>query len=408
MTLEFDKIVSQVQAMGQTLAADGAAATQIADKAWERFLALPDNETIWAQIYVAREYDAGFRGAAPTEWPNSEPFHSRYPLPECPTEATLLAADGSQIYPDLHSALLYYLINIAIFVYHHSVDELASVLPEVITQPALYFDRQDLHERDGRMIANAAINARRTIFEMQMLARETLQRADSARPLIALADGPLLFWLGKEVSNAQALMQDYHEAMSVLEDLGAPLVGYVDQPRSRFLMHTLYLMQLDESEINRPTLVTTGDMEGLDDRFLMRLLLGPGDRSALVVQQSPQNKAFRDISDEREIVFFYVNVAEPGQEPYIARVEIPMWVAQRPTLVDGIHAMLFAQCQLTDRYPYVLTRADECAVIHSFEKTALDEMISIELRKRALPIEQSQKLSMKNASRAGRQTYQGL
>jgi len=277
-----------------------------------------------------------------------------------------------------------------------------------VTQPALYFDRSDLYERDGRLIANAAINARRSIFELQMLAREALQRSSLARPLLAVADGPLLFWLGKEVSNAQSLMQDYHEAMSVLADIGAGLVGYVDQPRSRFLMHTLYLMELDESEINRPTLVTTGDMEGLDDRFLMRHLLAAGDRSALFVQQSPQNKAFRDIGDDREIVFFYVNVAEPGQDPYIARVEIPMWVAQRPALVDSVHALLYAQCQITDRYPYVLTRADECAVVHSYEKTALDEMISIELRKRELPLEQSQKLSMKNVARAGRQPYQGL
>lgn len=408
MTLEFDKIVPQVQAMGHSLADNDAAASQIAQKVWDRFLALPNNKAIWDQIIIAREHDAGFRGAGPTEWPDSEPFNSRYPLPACPPTATLLAADGSQIYPDLHSALLYYLINIAVFVFHFQADRDVGLLPETITQPALYFDRTDLHERDGRLIANAAINARRSIFELQMLARETALRDELPHPLLAIADGPLLFWLGKEVPDAQFLMQDYHEAIQMITDSGGALVGYVDQPRSRFLMHTLYLMDLDESEINRPTLVTTGDTEGLDDRFLMRLLLESGDRSALIIQQSPQNKAFRDVDDDREIVFFYVNVAEPRQEPYIARVEIPMWVARQSALVDSVHALLYAQCQMTDRYPYVLTRADECAVVHSYEKAALDEMISIELRKRALPVEQSQKLSMKNVARAGRHAYDGL
>ncbi|MHB8625413.1 MAG: DNA double-strand break repair nuclease NurA [Aggregatilineales bacterium] len=405
MTLEFDKIVPQIQVMGHSMAAADEAVAKVAFSAWDRFMALTDNTAIWDQVWIARQHDAGFRGAAPTEGPYSEPFNSNYPLPHCPLQATILAADGSQVYPDPHGPVLYYLTNIAVFVYHHGG---AGDLPEPITEPQLYFRDEELHERDGRIIANAAVNARRSLFELQLLARETSQRADATRPLLAIADGPLLFWLGKDVPNAQALMSDYYESLGVLAQTGAALTGYVDQPRSRFVINTLYLMGLDESEITRTNLLTTGDLEGLDDRFLMKQLLGPGERSALLVQQSPQNKAYRDMADDYEIVFFYVNVSAPGQEPYLARVELPMWIAKDAAVVDSVHALLYAQCQLTDRYPYALTRADECAVVHSYEKTALDNMIQIELRRNSVSVEPSQKLSMKNIARAGKQTYQGL
>lgn len=405
MTLEFEKIVPQIQVMGHALAAADEAASKITDSAWERFMALTDNAAIWDQVLIARQHDAGFRGAAPTEAPDGEPFNASYPLPRCPPRATILAADGSQIYPDPHGPILYYLMNIAVFVYHHGGND---ALPETITEPQLYFRDEDLHERDGRIIANAAVNARRNVFELQLLARETGVRVKAARPFLSLADGPLLFWLGKDVPNAQALMSDYYEAMAVLAETDAMLAGYIDQPRSRFVINTVYLMGLDESEITRPNLMTTGDLEGLDDRFLMKQLLGPGERSALLVQQSPQNKAYRDMSDDYEVVFFYVNVSAPGQEPYLARVELPMWVAKDPAAVDSVHALLYEQCQLTDRYPYVLTRADECAVVHSYEKSALDTMIQTEMRRHSLAVEPSQKLSMKNVARAGKQTYEGL
>ncbi len=404
VTLEFDKVVYQVSEMGRTLAAHESSNAQIAQSVWDRFMALNDNQAIWDQVMIAREHDAGFRGAAPMS-EEGELVNQAHPLPATPERATILAADGSQVYPDPHGTSLYYLTNIAVFVYHHGLE---NALPEPITKPELFFRDEDIRELDGRIITNAAVNARRSIFEMQTLASEALLRAEQARPLLAIADGPLVFWLGKEVSDALKLMNDYHEALGLLEDVGAHLVGYVDQPRSRFLISTLYLMGLDESEINRPTLMTTGDMEGLDDRFLMRHLLAPGERSALMIQQSPQNKAFKDQSDSREIAFFYVNMAASYQEPYLARIEIPMWVAERPAAVDQLHALLYAQCQITDRYPYALTRADECAVVRGFEKAALDEMINVELYRNQLPVEKSQKLTMKGVSRYGRQQHDGV
>lgn len=401
VTLEFDKVVTQIQHMGSALSRNEQSAQDRLNSIWERFITLPDYEAIWAKILTARTHDAGFRGAAPDQ---SEPINYSFPLPNCPDRATILAADGSQVYPDPHGAMIYYLTNIAVFVYHHGLE---NSLPEPVSEPSLHYETVDTHDREGRIIANAAVNARRSIFEMQMLTRETLTRRAQTPIMLSIYDGPLLFWMGKEVPRGAELMDDYHESVGLLSEVGAHLAGYVDQPRSRFLINLLYLVGLEDDAITRANLMTVGDMEGLDDRFLMKYLLEPGDRSAIMIQQSPQNKAFKDLGEPREIAFFYVNMASVGQDPYLARVEIPMWVAHNRMAVDQVHSLLYDQCQIMDRYPYALTRADECAVIRGHEKNALHEMIQIEMLKYQLAVSGSQKLASKGVARYGRQQHSG-
>jgi hypothetical protein len=401
LSLHFEKVAPQVEKMGLVLADRSNTVAEQTQLAGQRLMELIDLEAIWARIMLARENDAGFRGAAPMDEPINEPV----PLGECPSHATIIAADGSQIYPDLHSAALYWLSNIGVFIYAHGDDS----LPEAITEPQLFYEDDDLRDVDGRMIATAAINARRAVYEMQLLARETMHRRDLARPLLAMYDGPLLgFFMGKEIPNAAKLTNDYHEAMGILRDLGAGLVGYVDRPKSTFVVSTIYLMGIDPEDVTRKNLQTAGALEGLTDRDLYQWVLGPGDRSALMIQQSPQNKGYKELDPDQEIVFFYLNVAAAHQEPYLARIEIPMWVAREKALVGAIQALLYAQCQITDRYPYALTRADEVAVVHAHEKRALDEMIGIELLRNKQHLEVSQKLNTKALARHERQHYQGV
>jgi hypothetical protein len=399
MSLEFDKLTSQIGAMGRELASRNVTVAEQTELASAFLMQLHDLDAIWQQIYVARAKDAGFRGAAPLD----EAINVGFPLPAAPEVATLFAADGSQVYPDPHSAALYWLINIGVFVYLHGTDD----LPETVTEPQLYFRDEDVHDLDDRPIANSAINARRAVHEMQMLAREAFRRRDHLRPMLALYDGPLLSLLmGKEIPNANALRDAYHEAFDVLHNLGAAPIGYVDRPTSRFVVYTLFLMSLDPEQIKRNVLQTTGSLERVNDADLYKLLLNPGERSALMIQQSPQNKEYKEkYGADHEIAFFYLNVAAPNQEAYLARVEVTMAVARDKALVDAIHAVLYAQCQITDRFPYALTRADELAVIAPHEKRALDEMIAIELLRNRQPVEASQKLSTKGMARSGRDVF---
>jgi hypothetical protein len=387
--------------MGAAIANRSVTVSEQTHAAGQQLLELNDLDAIWEKIILARTNDAGFRGAAPM----NEPINVGIPLPDCPLEATILAADGSQIYPDTHGPVLYYLINVGVFVYLHG----SEALPECITEPQLFYDNQDIRNPDGRVIPNAAINAQRAVYEMQLLARETVAHRHLTRPILSLYDGPLLgLIMGKEVPNAIELTNNYHEAMGTLRDVGAALVGYVDRPNSTFVVSTIYLMSLDPEYVTRNHLQTAGPLEGLSDRDLYQWILGSGERSGLMVQQSPQNKNYKERSVEQEVVFFYVNVSAPYQEAYLARVEIPMWVATSKTMVDAVHALVYAQCQITDRYPYSLTRADEVAVVPGFEKRALDEMIAVELLRNQQPVEMSQKLNTKGMARHGREQHQGV
>ncbi|MCC7208712.1 MAG: DNA double-strand break repair nuclease NurA [Anaerolineae bacterium] len=385
--------------MGQALANRNLTVAEQARLAIDHLRQLTDLDAIWDQIMLARRHDAGFRGAGPLD----EPINAALPLPPCPLRGTILAADGSQIYPDPHGPAPYWLTNIGVYIYHHGVDW----LPESVVEPQLYFREEDVRDADGRLIANAAINARRAVYEMQQLATIATQYAENAaRPLVALYDGPLIGMpMGKEVGDAAMLTADYHEAIDFLLDVGAALAGYVDRPTSRFVVYTIFLMTLDEPDITRGVLQSAA-LEGLTDADLYRSLLGPGERSALMIQQSPLNKEYKDrYGDHQEIVFFYLNTASEGQDSYLARVEVPMWVARDRELVNAVHALLYSQCQITDRYPYALTRADEVTVVQPAEKRGLDELIAIELLRNRQPVESSQKLDSKNLARHGRQQH---
>jgi hypothetical protein len=102
--------------------------------------------------------------------------------------------------------------------------------------------------------------------------------------------------------------------------------------------------------------------------------------------------------------FFYLNVGREGH-PWLARVEIPAWVAQNPAMLDPLQAVLFHQCQLMGSrpYPYLLHRAHETAVVTMEEKSQVTQMIAQELRRRGVEVgEQSYKQSAKGLARRTR------
>jgi hypothetical protein len=83
--------------------------------------------------------------------------------------------------------------------------------------------------------------------------------------------------------------------------------------------------------------------------------------------------------------FFYLNVGRTDAA-WLARVEIPAWVAEDPQKLDSLHAVLVDQCKIlgTRAYPYLLHRAHETAVVTLEEKDQLTQMIILELRRRGV------------------------
>ncbi|MEP7291978.1 MAG: DNA double-strand break repair nuclease NurA, partial [Chloroflexota bacterium] len=360
MSLEFNKVVFQVRQMGQHLGSVNRTLVSRIDLALEHFYAANDLDAVHERIKQVRESSvSGYRGAAPAPRPHDEIICGVGELPPAPPLATLIAVDGSQIYPDVHAAAHYYLINMGVFVYNFGEPR----LPSQSTEPQLVYHEDMLEDADGRLITNQTVNARRSVMEMQWLAKEAWNRRSEPRPLIGFHDGGLLkFFGGNEVAGGQQIERDYLDALQMLLDSAACPVGYLDRPRSTYLISLLHLLSLDAGQVNDANLRSNGEMEGLTDAMLFAQVLGAGDRSAIMTQNSPQNFAYkgRNVEGDFEVAFFYVNVSITST-PVIVRIDLPMWVARGKAAVAAIQALIVGQCAIQGRrsYPYVLTRADE-------------------------------------------------
>ncbi|HEX2909134.1 MAG TPA: DNA double-strand break repair nuclease NurA, partial [Phototrophicaceae bacterium] len=192
----------------------------------------------------------------------------------------------------------------------------------------------------------------------------------------------LLFYPGTDVVGHGEMMKEYHGALVHLQDAGAILAGYVDNPmRSRMVIRLLHLLSIPEAELAHADMSVSPEMEGLRDIHLFDAVLEPGERSALMVQNSPRNLEYKKRGVSYEIAFFYLKVST-GYRNSMVRVDVPLWVARDKTRIDELHALLVTQCQMQGRnpYPYALTRADELAYVSGKDKAKLDEMIGLELR----------------------------
>ena len=386
MAIEFTKIVGQIyklSAMIDELDFDIGNRLHIARS---RFEATSNIDAVRERVTLVRQSDiSGYRGAAPLDAPIAEPPNAIFAPPPMPEQATIIAADGSQIYPDERAPVHYYLINTGLFVFEHGQNS----APQQFTVPELFYHKAHVHDANRQVITNRTVDARRTVTEMKRLAESAWEfRRYSGGPLITLYDNRLLFWAGDDVTASGELMRDYQSALTHLHDSGAILGGYVDNPRGTVMMRMLHLMNLkDEAEVRekRREIEAGGDLEGLRDQHLFNSVLKPGERSAIMVQNSPKNRDYRTRGINYEIAFFYIKVGNYSQSA-IARVDIPVWVARMPGGVEALHATIVAQCGMQGRnpYPYALTRADELARVTGKDKRKLDEMIQLELRKKGI------------------------
>ncbi len=378
MALEFNKLIEQLQKMGRMIHQIDFDVSDRLQIALDRFDAASDLDFIHERIEMVRRPDvSGYRGAAPLD----PPFHERicdiFPAPATPPSATIIAADGSQIYPNDLWRMPYYLTNVGLFVYHHGDER----TPEQINLPKLVYHPEHVRDKSNRVLSSRTIDALRTVREMDELGNVAWNLRDEARPLVTLYDNHLLFWVNSDVTGHVELMKKYLGGLVHLHDAGALLAGYIDNPtRSRMVIRLLHLLSLKEDDIKGDDL-GSGDLEGLKDLDIFNAVLAPGERSALMVQNSPRNLLYKKRGVNYEIAYFFVKVSS-GYQDAIARVDIPMWVARDKQKVDELHALIVSQSAMQGRnpYPYVLTRADELAVVSGKDKAKLEEMIWLEWR----------------------------
>ncbi len=321
-------------------------------------------DALRAKVDSAKQVDANLRCALPV----SEPLASSYPPPASVKEATLIAADGSQIVPSRHDAIQYYVINVGAIAMQIG----SGNTPEVFTETQL----RVLDEFDDTFFSDSQIALQRDVAERKSLLEISKKYSGT---IISLTEGQLELWGAVDPENARDFeknLQDYLDVLKELEKRKAITSGYVDKPGANWVTRLLEIATISKNELNnlrkyRPLL-------GVTDLWLFSQVLGEHERSAIFKLQA---KSAEKYTDSLSIHFFYINVGDK-KKPKIARVDIPLWVASDKVTLDNLHGVLIEQSKImaNEPFPYLLHRAHEIAVVTHREKEEIDRMLTLAIR----------------------------
>ncbi len=307
------------------------------------------------------------------------PYGEVCSLPNRPARVTVIAADGSQIFPDRHEVANCYLINIGYVVLHYGSGERAVMASE----PTLYYKEEELYQEwEGKRstVTRELVGYRRNAMELGKVVALSEEARAEGRTAVGLTDGTLILWMleGKPPSVRSKILQETLEGLEILKSNRVPIAGYISDPGSADVLNGLRVGLCPENppDCDRcpwkaiegqeslnfgedPVTVPCEAIEGVTDDILFARNLKTGERSGVFQSTS---KILNEYGPHR-ICFFYVHT---GWE--IGRVEIPQWVADDPELLDLVHAVVCDQATKGRGYPVVLSESHERAVVRGVDR----------------------------------------
>ena len=320
------------------------------------------------KVDSAKAADPNIRCAVPL----NEPLASSYPPPASVKDATLIAADGSQINPDRHASVQFGLINVGGIIMRLNSGE----APEIITDSELFYGEDLLP--NGIPMSDGMVALKRDLAERSRL--DELSKGMQG-PVVTFTDGPIELWgaKGEDAQSYAEFVDKYLGILSRLQARGVITAGYVDKPSADLIVRLLEIATADQDQIKN--LREHHPLLGISDRWLFgereQPLLPPGHRSAVFKIQSSSGKNYTGVLS---LHFFYLNVGTEGH-PWPVRVEIPKWVADEKEKLDLLHGVLVEQCRMmgSKPYPYLLHRAHEAALVKQEEKQQIEQLLTMEL-----------------------------
>ncbi len=393
MALDYQDLYQQVKQAGETALGFFQQVQGNRQKAVDLFrLQAQQSEALRAKVQRAARLVPSLRCALPI----SEALDGHFAAAHTSDGALLLAADGSQIPPDRHAQVNYYLVNVGVMQMLLG----STSAPQVFTRSELFYG-DELFNPQG-VISAEAVALKRDLKERQAL----LEFCRQARlthtqipypPIVTLTDGTLELWGTKEREDGggsfRKALQDHLESLKQLCALDVISAAYVDKPRANLVVRLLEVAALPEDRLDQAGKVNA--FQGVSDDDLYGAVLAAGERSPVFGIQS---QSINDYQEELALHFFYLNVGNAAA-PWLARVEIPAWVAQDPRQVSLLQAVLVQQCRIlgANPYPYLLHRAHEAAVVNLQEKEQLTQMLVQEFLRRGVPVgQESHKQSLKS------------
>ena len=393
MSLDLHKIASQIQEVASNLNAQEADRASRLERAFSTLTtaqpkALEEKRVLSRATFLI----AGL----------GESLAGRYPSPALPSNHTVLAVDGSHIDVDRHLAVQCYLINIGRvrIQYGDSPGAWLGIEPRLYTGE----DSMRIMEPEGnraQSLEGHLLGALRAVEELQALAA-LAKESDPDLPTLALIDGSLILWglVGGAYPDfvRSVLLDDmFLPALDKLREMSKKrplaLASYVSLPRSADVVNALRLdnrlcpYEAANCDMHcrelRPGQRPCDEVSGVMDRDVYSSLLDEGERSDCFVSTS---SIVEQYYGEQAVHFYYLNV---GSE--MARVEVPKWVAEDPTLLELTHSMLVDQSRKGHGYPVAISEAHEQAVVTTGDREEFRLMVEGALQEHRLPVYTSQK-----------------
>ncbi len=362
MPIDYQQVYTQVKQIGAGVKERRQKKEQAQAKARELLLHYDSLlDELRAKVESARQAEPATRCASPRAESIAAGIH---PPAESNNPVTLIAADGSQIFPDRHAAQQYYLINVGSLVMQTN----SGSAPEIFTDTGLTL----LDEFDETFFNESQIALQRDIAERKKLLELARQHAGT---VIALTEGQLELWGAAEPEHDKSFQKsllDYLSALRELKKQNVIAAGYVDKPAANWVIRMLEVAacaDLKELRKFHPLL-------GATDLWLFSRILKTHERSAIFALKAKSSDAY---TEDLAIHFFYLNVGDE-RKPQIARVDVPLWVAENPQAVNDLHAALIQQCKIMGNvkpFPYILHRAHEIAVVSNREKEEINRMLAL-------------------------------
>jgi hypothetical protein len=371
MALDFQQVYAKIKEIGSTVQQRKKTLEERRAKARVLLNIYADAlDVLRDKIEAVKAADPAVRCALPLK----ERLDTHLPPPTLPLNATLIAADGSQINPDRHGQIHYGLVNVGAIVLQLNSGETT----QIFTDSLLLYD-DELFTDSGNFVSEAMVALQRDLKERTKL-YELAQNYPA--PVITFTDGPIELWGfrdGEDATTYQESLKEYLKVLSHLQKRGVITAGYVDKPSADLVLRLLELVEAPPEELRH--LREYHLLRGVSDRWLFGEkndpLLRPGERSAVFGIQSTLEKYYKD---GLSLCFFYLNAGTEGR-PWPVRVEIPGWVADDDEKLGMLHAVLVAQCRMMGAkpYPYLLHRAHETAVVSNEERQQVEQMLMREL-----------------------------
>ncbi|MBU1007731.1 DNA double-strand break repair nuclease NurA [Candidatus Dependentiae bacterium] len=275
-------------------------------------------------------------------------------------EHTVIAIDGSQIYPDRHIAGAgCFLINTGGVLLEYGQTSRATFFSE----PHLLL-LEDLP--DG---SREFVDLKREEYELALLAKKATPRYDllceslGANKSVCFIDGSIIFWqLESKLPEVKKKFLDcYLNAFDELYKKRILFAGYISMPKSRELVS---LMKLGLCRFPMADCITCHkkfeqfpckQVDHMVDTQVARFFLKSHFRTTVFYSTS---KIVDCYPEHLKPAFVYCDV---GAE--IVRLEVPTWIARDQALLNQVCAVAIDQSVKGGGYPVCLAEAHEQAVV---------------------------------------------